>query len=65
MPNELIEKDGNDYSGEYVTVPNKDSKEVISHGKNVVKVIKETKTLGYNNPVIIYVPEKDPVRIGG
>ena len=53
----LIEEDGEDYAGEYVTVADGNSKKVLCHGKNAVKVYRETQEMGYEDPVIIYVPE--------
>jgi len=59
----LIEDDGNDYSGEYVTVADRKSTKVITHGRNVVKIVREAKALGYANPVLIYVEKKDVIQI--
>jgi len=53
---ELIEN-GEKYFDEYVTVANKNSKKVLCHGKNAAEVYKETQEMGYEDSVIIYVPE--------
>jgi len=50
-------KNGEKYAGEYVTTADPSSKKVICHGKDIVKIYEETQRMGYENPVIIYVPE--------
>jgi len=52
----LNEEDSEKYQGEYVTVSSSDSKKVICHNENAVKVYEETQRMGYKDPIIIYIP---------
>ena len=56
-PTLLHEEDAEKYPGEYVTVSGPDSKKVLRHGKDAVRVYTETQQMGYASPVIIYVPK--------
>ncbi len=47
------------YEGEYVTTCSFNDNKVISHGIDPVKVVEEAKRKGIENPVIIFVPEKN------
>ncbi len=51
------------YSGKYVATKSFLDKNVISSGKNPVKVYNAAKKKGINDPVIFYIPEKDVVQI--
>lgn len=51
------------YSGEYVAIRSFTDREVICHGGNPIKVLKEARELGVDEPVVFYVPEKDVIQI--
>ncbi len=59
MPVVTLVKNAKQYRGQYVTTKSFQDKEVITHGKDPVKVIEEAKKKGIKEPVIIYVPEKE------
>lgn len=59
MPVITLVKNAKRYRGEYVTTKSFKDKNVITHGKNPVKVIKAAKRKGIKEPVIIYVPKKE------
>jgi len=50
-------------AGKYVTFKDFKDHTVITSGTNAIKVIKQAKKLGYDNPVIHYVPKKDTVHV--
>ncbi len=51
------------YSGEYVAIRSFTDREVISHGGSPVKVLKEARERGVDEPVVFCVPEKDVIQI--
>lgn len=56
-PTLLHEEDAEKYQGEYVTVSDANSKKVLCHGKDAIRVYEETQRLGHESSIIIYVPE--------
>ncbi len=45
------------YLGQYVTTKSFTSKDVITHGKDPVKVYNDAIKLGIKDPVILFIPE--------
>jgi len=59
----LIKNNGEQYGGQYVAIKSFSDREVISHGKQPVDVLKEASEKGYSDPVIFFIPEKGMVHI--
>ncbi len=56
--NALITSDG-DYDGKYVTTCGANSTTVVSSSTSPVEAVREAKSKGCEDPVLIYVPTKD------
>jgi hypothetical protein len=59
----ILLKDGEKYSGQYVALKSFYDKEVVSHGTEAKKVLKDARKKGIKHPVIFYVPQKGMVHI--
>lgn len=59
----LVKSNGDQYSGQYVAVKSFGNREVISHGKQPVEVLKEANDKGYSEPVLLFIPEQGMVHI--
>ncbi|MBF0473998.1 MAG: succinyl-CoA synthetase subunit alpha [Nitrospirae bacterium] len=59
----LLVNDASKYYGLYVAMPSFIDRNVVCSGKDPIKVYKQAKENGYNDPVLFYVPEKDTVLI--
>jgi len=55
--------DGDRYGGKYVATRSFEDRTVISSGEDPIKVYNEAKERGADDPVIVYIPEKDMVQI--
>ena len=55
--------DSEKYSGKYVATRSFTDREVICHGGDPVKVLREARELGIDEPVVFYVPEKGVIQI--
>lgn len=51
------------YYGKWVAMRSFTDKDVIASGKDPLEVVLEAEKLDCNDPVIIYVPEKDVIQI--
>lgn len=51
--------DNSQYDGQHIAMKSFSDHEIISHGKNLNKVIKEAKNQGYDSPVLFFVPKKN------
>jgi len=47
------------YSGCFVAIPSFKEKRIIAHGKKPAQVYKDSAKRGVNDPVVVFVPEKD------
>lgn len=61
--NNVLLKDGNKYSGNYVATKSFSDRAVINYGKDLSSVYNEAVKRGIVNPVVFYVPEKNMVQI--
>jgi hypothetical protein len=59
----LLVNDAAKYYGLYVAMPSFQDKNVVCSGKDILSVHKEAVRIGYKDPVVLYVPEKDTVLI--
>ena len=63
MSPKMLIKDGKRYSGKYVVTRSFNDKNVLCAGSNPLKVVKEAKKMGVEDPVLIYIPKKGIVQI--
>jgi len=63
MPANILVKRIRKYAGKYVATKSFEDGNVISSGTDPVKVVKEAKKKGANDPVLIYIPEKGMTHI--
>lgn len=63
MKENILIKDPAKYSGRYVATRSLKNKEVLSSGKDPVKVFERAKAKGARDPVVFYVPKKNSVHI--
>lgn len=63
MSDNILVKDAEKYSGQYVATKSFTDKEVVTSGSDPVQVIKDAKSKGADDPVVFFVPEKDVVQI--
>ncbi len=63
MKANILIKNAARYSGKYVAIRSLKNKEVLSSGKDPVKVFERAKAKGARDPAIFYVPKKDLVHI--
>ena len=63
LMNNVLLKDGNKYSGNYVAMKSFSDRVVINYGKDLQCVYKEAVRRGITDPVVFYVPEKNMVHI--
>ncbi len=63
MSRNILVKDGDKYSGQYVATKSFKDNKVISFGKDPSKVLEDARKKGAKDPVIFYVPEKDMIHI--
>ncbi|HBM15366.1 MAG TPA: hypothetical protein DD381_03340 [Lentisphaeria bacterium] len=61
--NNVLLKDGNKYSGNYVATKSFSDRAVINYGKDLNSVYNEAVKRGIVDPVVFYVPEKNMVQI--
>ena len=47
------------YINQYVAFPSFNSKKIIAYGKDPSRVIKKARKRGFQNPVIMYIPDPD------
>ncbi|MBF0474079.1 MAG: hypothetical protein HQK91_10615 [Nitrospirae bacterium] len=59
----LLVNDAAKYYGLYVAMPSFMNRNVVCLGKDPLKVHYQAIKEGYNDPVVLYVPEKDTVLI--
>jgi len=59
--NVLVKDDA--YKGEYVAVADVKKNRVVGHGMAPQEALDMARSKGYEDPVLIYVPEKDSVHI--
>jgi hypothetical protein len=62
MPTSVLLKDGSKYGGKYVATRSFKNNEVLSSGKDPIKVLEAARKKA-RNPVIFYVPIKGMVSI--
>lgn len=62
MENILL-KNGEKYSGQYVATKSFKNRMVVSHGSDLTKVFNEAKDKRIKEPVVFYVPKKGMVQI--
>ena len=60
---EIVLVNTNEYDGRYVAMKSFDDRTVVGVGDDPEAAIKDALRKGYEDPVIIYVPEKDMVHI--
>jgi len=53
--------DAEAYEGEYITTRDFDSNEVVTHSPSPSDAYAQAVALGYESPVLIYVPSKDEI----
>ena len=53
----------NEYNGRYVAMKSFEDHTIVGVGDDPETVLKEALSKGYNDPVLLYVPEKDVVHI--
>jgi hypothetical protein len=63
MPANILVKRGRKYCGKYIATKSFEDTNIISSGIDPVKVVKEAKKKGANDPVLIYIPEKGMTHI--
>jgi hypothetical protein len=63
MKDNVLLKDGQKYTGQYVATQSFTCQNVVSYGTDVKVVQKEAQDKGYKNPVVFYVPEKGMAHI--
>ena len=63
MNAEILLKDGEQYGGKYVALRSFNEKKAISYGDNPLDDYTEAKSMGANDPVIFYVPEKNSIHV--
>jgi hypothetical protein len=51
------------YDGQYVAMVSRDNNTVVGAGKTPDEALNEAKENGYQNPLLLYVPEKGLVHI--
>ncbi len=51
------------YSGQYVAVKSFTDREVISHGEIPMNVVNEAKEKGFQEPVLLFIPEKGMLNV--
>jgi hypothetical protein len=59
MQAEILLNDGDKYSGQYVAMKSFADHSVITSGSKPEKVLSEAKKQGFENPVVLFVPDKD------
>ena len=59
MPVITLVRNAKRYRGQYVTTKSFKDKNVITYGKNPLKILKAAKKKGVKEPVLIYVPKKE------
>ena len=63
MPDCVLVRNSEKYSGKYVATRTFQDKEVVVSGTDPAKVFNDAKKRGVEDPVVFYVPEKDIVQI--
>ena len=52
-----------EFSGRYVAMKSFEDNTIVGVGDDPERALKEAEARGFNNPVLLYVPEKDLVHI--
>ena len=52
-----------EYNGRYVAMKSFDDNTIVGVGDDPEKALKEAEKKGFENPVLLYIPEKDIVHI--
>ena len=52
-----------EFSGRYVAMKSFEDNTIVGVGDDPDRALKEAEARGFNNPVLLYVPEKDLVHI--
>jgi len=60
---DVLLRDGEKYSGQYVAMKSFADHEVITSGTKPEKVFREAKKQGFENPVMLFIPIKGTVNI--
>ncbi len=63
MTNIHVVKNSEKYSGKYVAVKSFSDRDVISFGEEPVKVVESAKDKGFEEPVLIFIPEKGMLNV--
>jgi hypothetical protein len=56
-PYVFIQEEG--FSGQYVATPSFSDSTIIAHGPDPIAVLEESKKNGVQDPIIVFIPEKD------